>query len=196
MTSKGVDMNLSKFPIRTVIIILLLFAGYLYYRTPSTDAIFSDMKIDPAKGIFEYKNIKYTAEWGNRKIYAGDIRYIGRAYDKFAPYITYEAVLTTGEFSDPSIVEVTPIRNGCMSWRSEKQPKGTLIVLHFIPADIEAHFGLKNLEQWQTVRLTGREELDSRITGSDETLVGLGHGNHKFFLVENVEVVGNKGTQY
>lgn len=171
---------------KMIILLILLVAAYYYFKEPSTDSIVKNMTVDKTNGSISYKKVVYNADWGGLKTYKGDIRYIGRAYDSAAPIITHDAVITTGDFSDPSLVYVSKITNGRMYWRAEKQPQGTLIVLHFIPANKSVHDKLKRLKTGDKVSLFGREEIDSRITSSDNNLVGLGHDNHKFFLLEKV----------
>jgi len=163
--------------------------AYFYLKAPSAGSIVQGMSIDMENGEIEYKDVIYTAEWGDQKIHVGDIRYIGRAYDKYAPYITNDAIVTTGEFSDPSIVEVTPIRNGNMSWRAQKNPKGSLIVLHFIPANLLVYKDLSRIKKGQKAEFTGREEIDSKIESSNGRYIALGHSNHRFFLLEEVRQI-------
>ncbi|MFH1836910.1 MAG: hypothetical protein ABH862_02175 [Candidatus Omnitrophota bacterium] len=172
--------------IKKILIILIIAGVYFYFKTPSTDSIVRNMSIDETKGTIECKGTVYDAGWAYAKVYKGDIRYVGRAYHKDAPYITYDAIVTTGDFSDPSLVRVTPIRNGNMSWSASKKPDGTLIVLHFIPANKTVNDDLKRLKTGDKVELAGREESDSKITASDGNFVGLGHDNHKFFLLKSV----------
>ena len=159
------------------------------FKPPSAHSVAQKMVVNTENGIIEYKDITYTAEWGDQKVYVGDIRYIGRAYDKYAPYITNDAIVTTGEFSDPSIVSVTPIRHGNMYWRAQKQPKGTLIVLHFIPENLTVYKDLARIKKGQRIEFTGREEVDSKIINSKGGYIALGHSNHRFFLLEKVRQI-------
>lgn len=171
---------------------ILFFAGavlaaYSYFKVPSADSIARTMHIDIQNGTIDYKGVKYSAQWSNERVhYLGDVRYIGRAYNKYVPCITNDAIVTTGEFSDPSIVEVTPITNGNMRWRSDKYPQGTLVVLHFIPADVLVYNNLKRIKKGQRVEFIGREETDSKIYafhGGGNVLI---HDNHRFFLLEDL----------
>ncbi len=178
---------------KILLVIGVILAVYFYFKAPSADSIVREMRVDIQNGKIDYQGVTYSAQWSDEIVYLEDIRYIGRAYDKYAPYITNDAIVTTEEFSDPSIVKVTPITNGNMSWRSDKHPKGTLVVLHFIPADKVAHNKLKHIKNGQRVELIGREETDSKIEGSDGSFTALGHSNHKFFLLEDVRHKKNKG---
>ncbi len=172
-----------------LLIVFVLLAVYFCFKAPSAHSIAQEMQVDAENGTIKYKDITYTAEWGDQKIYVGDIRYIGRAEDKNALYITNDAIVTTGEFSDPSIVSVTPIVHGNMYWRAQKQPKGSLVVLHFIPENLLVYEDLARIEKGQRAEFTGREEIDSRIISSNGGYIALGHSNHKFFLLENVRQI-------
>ena len=167
-------------------LIVVAAAAYFYFKTPSADSIVEKMHVDIENMTIDYGDVTYSAEWGHVTSHIGDIRYIGRAYDKNAPYITNDAVVTTGEFSDPSIVRISPMRKGSMTWRAQKQPKGTLVVLHFIPASLDVYNDLKEIQEEDEVEFIGREEVNSRIEGSDGSFVGLSHSNHKFLLLEEV----------
>ncbi len=169
-----------------LVIVVISTVAYFYFKPPSADSIAREMIVDMENMKIEYKGIIYSAAWGNKTSHTGDIRYIGRAYDKYAPFITNDAVVTTGEFSDPSIVKIPPLRHGSTYWRAEKQPKGTLIALHFIPANMAVYLNLKQIKKEQRVEFIGREEIDSKIESSEGRFIALGHNNHKFFLLEDV----------
>lgn len=171
---------------KILLFIGVMLAAYFYFKAPSADSIVLETRVDIQNGKIDYKGVTYSAQWSDETVHLGDIRYIGRAYDQYAPYITNDAIVTTGEFSDPSIVEVTPITNGNMRWRSKKNPQGTLVVLHFIPVDGTVYDKLKRIKEGQRVELIGREETDSRIEGPDGGFTALGHSNHKFFVLEDV----------
>src|SRR3989338_2078 len=182
---------------------ILLFAGvvlaaYFYFKAPSADSIVRTMRIDIQNGRIDYKGVKYSAQWSNERVHhLGDVRYIGRAYNKYVPCITNDAIVTTGEFSDPSITGEVQIINGSIKWvrwRVDKYPEGTLVVLHFIPADVLVYNKLKRVKRGQRVEFIGREEVDSKIYafhgGSNELL----HDNHRFFSLEDVRYEGLSGT--
>lgn len=159
---------------------------FFVLRPPSASSIASRMTVDIDSGAIVLDEVTYTAQWSDVQTYSGDIRYFGRAYMKHSAYFTNDAIVTTGEYSDPEIVSVTPIRKGNMSWRSPKQPVGTLVVLHFIPADIFVFEELQKVREGDLVTFTGREELDSKIEGDDGSYVGLAHKNHKFIMLEKL----------
>lgn len=174
---------------------ILFFAGavlaaYFYFKAPSADSIARTMRIDIQNGTIDYKGVKYSAQWSKERVhYLGDVRYIGRAYNQYVPCITNDAIVTTGEFSDPSITGEVQLVNGSLKWARrgwDKYPQGTLVVLHFIPADVLVYNNLKRIKKGQRVEFIGREETDSKIYafhGGGNVLI---HDNHRFFLLEDV----------
>ncbi len=173
---------------KVLFIIALLFAAFhLWFRDPSAESIISKTVIDIDGGTIRSGDITYQAEWGETIEYEGDLRYVGRAYDPLIPIVTTDAILTTGEYSDPSKVRVTPIRNGNMMYFKQGNPQGSLVVLHFVPIDKQTLLQLEELREGESVRLSGREEIDSEINGSDTSFFKLQHSNHRILLVESVE---------
>lgn len=167
--------------------VLVAIAWFLFFKVPSSRSIAAATRVDIEAGVVEYDQVIYDARWDEPATYSGDIRYIGRAYTKYAPFITHDAVITTGEFSDPKIVEIAPIKNGNTYWRANKRPQGTLVVLHFVPGNVEIHDALADLTAGNTVTIKGKLEDDDTITRPDGGFLKLMHDNHKIILVTAVE---------
>ena len=155
-------------------------------QPPSVEDIAREMQVDRRGGFVKYQDKVFTAEWGDKIKHTGDIRYFGRAYYDGVPIFTHDAVVTTGEFSDPDIVEVTPIKDGSMYWYANKQPEGSLVVLHFIPEDFSVFEDLKLIREGDRIEFSGREETDSTVESSDGSYIKLMHANHKYLLVSEV----------
>ena len=171
----------------SILVIIAIGIGiYAYTLPPAAEKITRKTTIDTDNGSIVYDGTVYSAEWGDEVSHTGDIRFIARAYHELLPVITYEAIVTNGEFSDPAIVEVTPIKNGSMRWRSQKQPEGSLIVLHFIAEDLGVFHDIKNIRAGDKVEFIGREEIDNTITASNGGYVKLNHNNHRYLLVSKV----------
>lgn len=170
--------------------LVALIAGvYFYMQPPSVEGIVREMQIDRQGGEIKYHDVVYSAQWGEEVNHTGDIRYFGRAYYEGVPIFTHDAIVTTGEFSDPDIVEVTPIKDGSMYWTARKQPQGTLIVLHFIPENFSVFESLHSIREGDRVEFIGREETDSSVEASDGDFVKLLHTNHRYLLVSRVRHV-------
>ncbi len=170
-----------------IVAAVVAIAWFLFFKTPSSRSIAQATRIHVDEGTIEYGNAIYDVVWREPATFSGDIRYVGRAYTRYAPFITHDAVITTGEFSDPQIVEIAPIKNGTTYWRAGKQPDGTLVVLHFVPASVEIHDLLAGLETGETVTIAGKLEDDGTITGPHGGYLKLMHDNHKIILVTGVE---------
>jgi|GEM_PF-2116103 len=156
---------------------------------PSDDAIARDLEVRFEEGAIECRGIAYSCTWGPEVVHEGDIRQIVRAFNPQAPIITRDAVVTTGEFSNPDIVQIAPLKKGSTRWWAERRPEGTLVVLHLIPSSPEIQDFLEDLEEGDRAAFTGHEEADGRIENSVGGFVALGHANHKFLLVTGVEAV-------
>jgi hypothetical protein len=102
------------------------------------------------------------------------------------PIVTYDLIVTWGEFSDPDIVRIRSGGGGNYFWRADKRPDGDLTVYHTVPGSVDAQVALDDAETGAEIRITGRISSNNRIEGDDGSLVGVRHSNHKFILVEDV----------
>jgi len=172
-------------------VVLAALALFWILRGPSTSRIVSDTSIAIEAGSIQYKGVRYEAEWGPSVTHAGDIRLIDRAKYKPAPFFTHHAVLTTGDYSDPDLVKLSDSGGGNFFWTAKKQPEGTLVALHFVPKNALVLRALEGVEEGDAVALTGREETDGHVTGSDNSYLRLGHDNHKYLLLEEVRFLAD-----
>jgi hypothetical protein len=182
----GCAMDWTKFG-WAIIPLLLIGVVCLLRYTPSDEAIARNMVVRIDEQSIEHKDVGYAAAWGEEIIHEGDLRQIVRAYNRQAPVITRDAVVTTGEFSDPDIVHIAPLKRGSTIWNAGRQSEGSLVVLHIIPVNLEIQHRLAELDEGDRVRFTGHHETDSRIENSYGGYVELGHSNHLFLLVTGVE---------
>lgn len=173
-------------------IAVIALAVLLWLRPPSSKRIVSEMRLDLEAGRIEYASITYEALWGEATIpFEGDLRYVGRTYSRDLPMVTHDAVLTTGDFSDPELVKVSPLKNGSGTWRAKSSskgtPKGTLVALHFIPSNLGIHEQLTRLREGDTVEIEGQIETDGRVDASNGGFWRLNHSNHKLVLVTAIK---------
>ena len=173
-----------------VVAVLALVGLVLYCRGPSASTVVGDTFIQRDEGWLRYKETRYEAEWGPEIVYAGDARFIERAKYKSAPFFTHHAVITTGEFSDPDLVNLRHNGGGNFIWAAPRKPEGTIIVPHLVPLDRDVLARLKSIDDGDAVELIGRDEVDSRIDGDDGSWIQLNHSNHKYVLVERVTLAG------
>ncbi|MFQ5526406.1 MAG: hypothetical protein ACE5GX_09125 [Thermoanaerobaculia bacterium] len=176
--------------LRHLLLLLAVAAAFLYLRGPSAGRVVSNTVISPESGIIQYKAVLYEADWGPEIVHSGNIRLIERARYKPAPFFTHHGLITTGEFSDPEIVEVRHTGGGNFIWTAKERPEGTLVALHFVPRDRTALRALASLDDGDAVELIGREEVDGAVKGSDGSFLRLQHDNHRYLLVESVKRTG------
>lgn len=171
---------------RLVVVLVLLIGGILYCRGPSARSVVANTRLAVEQGVVEYKGRSYAAEWGEPVIHQGDLRRIERARYRFAPFFTHHAVVTTGDFSDPERVTVSPFRGGSIIWSAAAPPRGTLVVLHFIPLDASVLAALTRLDDGDCARFSGREETDGEIRADDGAFSRLNSANHRYVLLDGV----------
>lgn len=175
--------------LRSVLIAAAVLAAFFFLRGPSPARIASQTVISPEAGTLEYRGVHYEAEWGEPVTRTGDIRLIDRAKYKSAPFFTHHAVLTTGDFSDPSRVKLGDSGGGSFYWTAKEQPEGTILALHFVPQDEIVVRVLEALNEGDTVTLIGRDEVNGEVKGSDGSFLRLRHDNHKYVLLQEVRFV-------
>ena len=172
-----------------VLFFLILASVSIYYYSlpPSPKSIVLNSTIDTDNGFVKYNDVVYLATWGEQTAYSGDIRHIGRAYYDRMPIFTHDVILTTGEFSDPELVRIDPVKNGQTRWRAREKPRGTLTMLHPITENSEILAQLESIHLWDQVDFGGREEEDNFIEGSDSSRFKVIRShNHVMFLLTGV----------
>ena len=169
---------------KLIIIALIIFGLYLYFPwKPSTSRIAGEMEFGE---VIAYQGEKYKSDWGvDSDEIEGYVRRKDRHFDKNMPIVTYDLVLTSGEYNDPDIVKIRHKGSGNYYWSSHKQPGGTLVFYHTIPSNPEAQNKLDQIDQGATVTLIGRISQNNEIRSDSGNYVKLMHRNHKFILVDD-----------
>lgn len=172
---------------KKLLIIGIVIAGFYYYITwmPSTKSIVNDMEFG---NQIIYRGQVFHSDWGgNLESISGYIRRIDRHYDENIPIITYDFVITTGDYNNPEIVEVRHKGGGNYSWSSKTQPKGSIVFYHTVPNSITSQNKLDLLTEGETVELIAKVSKNSEIKSDSGAFIKLLHSNHKILLVENVK---------
>ena len=166
----------------------LVIAVYQYVNwKPSTLDIASGMDIGED---IQFQGQTFQSDWSvTTESIDAYVRRIDRHYDENFPLITYDFVLTTGEYNDPDIVSIRHKGGGNYYWSAKKQPKGTLITYHLIPESSYAQGRIDNIAEGETIKMSGKISQDSKITSSTGAFLALRHDNHKFILVDEVNTV-------
>lgn len=172
-----------------VLFVLAILALLLYLKWPSASSVVGDTWVVPDEGTLEYQGARWEAEWGPEVVHQGTARLFERAKYKSAPFFTHHTVLTTGDFSNPELVEIVHQGGGNFFWSSRSKPAGSLVALHMVPLNADVLQQLRQIDDGDRVELVGRHESDSRIDGEDGAYVRLNHSNHKYLLVESATVL-------
>lgn len=170
-----------------LVVAVLAVALYLAMRPPSAGKIARGLEVDLDAGTMRYDGFSYSAQWGERTIWTGDVRHVTRAHASRIPVVLFHLVLTSGEFSRPEIVTVDHTGGGSYVWRADRHPEGSLVVLHLVPESQLAYRTMRSLEVGERVEIVGREETRGSIEREDGAYLRLGHDNHRFVLVSRVE---------
>ena len=168
---------------------IVLVVYFLATYQPSTTSIAKDIVVGH---MLTYKGDRFRSEWAEEStIISGYLRRKDRHYDKNLPIITYDIVLTSGDFNNPDIVEVKHQGGGNYIWRYQNGAKGTILVYHTIPATEEIQRDLDLMKEGDTITLTVKVSLNSKIETGDGNFFQLLHDNHKLVIVDNVLISQN-----
>jgi len=127
--------------------------------------------------------------------YLGTVRHAAPIRIQEFAILTHDILVTTGEFSNPDIVNTSVIDHKYF-WKSPdvSSPTGSINLIHAVPANKKIFQQLLEIRKWDTVKITGREIFTIKAFQSDETFLGtwtdLGCNT---LLVESVTIV--KGTE-
>lgn len=170
---------------KKAVIFLVIIVGFYFYFTwkPSATGIAENMRIGEQITL---DGVDYNSEWGEPEIIEGFVRRKDRHYDEYMPIITYDLVLSTGEYSDRDLVKIQNKGGGNYYWSAPRQPTGTLVFYHTIPTTSAIQKKLDDIALDSTISLRVRVSQNSEIKGSNGNFVKLGHSNHKFLIVEDV----------
>ncbi len=175
---------------KKVIFILIATGLYFFFAwQPSTLDIARQISID---NDISYKDETFYSEWSERPdSIEAYVRRIDRHYDDNFPIITYDFVLTTGDYNDPNIVSIKHKGDGnyYYSWGSDKKLNGSIIFYHLIPDGGYIQEEINNINVGDTIKLTGKISTSDKITNNSGAYIKLMHKNHKFLLVNDLELV-------
>jgi hypothetical protein len=169
------------------LIILGVIAAGLYFvipGEPSTESIVSEMDFDPQ---IMYQGESFHSDWAtDTESIKGYVRRVDRHYDENIPIVTFNLVITTGEFNDPDIVNVRYKGGGNYFWSSKTQPEGSILFFHTVPNSMRSQSKLDKIKEGDSVEILAKVSENSEISSDSGAFVKLMHSNHKFILVEDV----------
>ncbi len=174
----------------SAILLLLALGGAVFWWSwkPSSTGIAEKMAVD-AEGKVTFEERIYSTEWGETEEIRGHLRIKERHYDENMPILTWTFLVTTGEYTDPAIVSLSTDGHGNFQWRADRQPKGSLIGYHLVPASPAAEKSLRAIDEGNEIFLEGKLSKTSRLESDRGAFVQLTHSNHKFVLLEAAGIV-------
>ena len=171
---------------KSILIVTAIALTYLFFTyKPSTSSIAGQMEFGER---ITYKGHSYLSDWGRKQKLAGYLRRKDRHFYEGIPIITYDLVITSGEFSDPDIVDVRANGGGNYSWSAPRKPTGTIMFYHTVPGSSLAQDKLDELQAGDNIALQVRVSKDDQIKSDTGDFYKLVHSNHKLILVEDVEL--------
>jgi len=149
-------------------------SGFLGLRGPDFDSLtVSDSYQQIESDDFYWKIIFEKAE---DSTFQGTVRHNSPIRINRFRILTHDTLVTFGEFSDPTIVD-TSVSNHRFRWYSEQttQPKGTINLLHTVPASEEVFQQLRTIQAGDPVIITGREVQRIQVYDLDGEYLGDWH---------------------
>ncbi len=170
---------------KNVVIVIAAVIGLLLFLTwkPSTESIVN--KMDFGEQV-AYEGENYRSDWGEKEVVSGYLRRIDRHYDKLIPIITYSMVVTSEDFNDPELVDLSHKGGGSYYWKSKIKPKGSLTVYHTIPGSVMSQQQMDLLSEGVEIEMTVRASKNNQLTRDSGPLFRVGGHGHKIVLVEDV----------
>jgi len=159
--------------LKTLLLVGGVVAGVVIWwnaSTPDSENIIGNMAMFDQE--IRVGDITYQVEWSSAsKRYIGDVQDVTEAYNKYAPFNTHQVLITTGDFSDPSKVEII---DGQIKATLEEDIKGELKIVHLVPKDLTGLTQLRRISVGQRIVITGKEEIDGEVKGSDGGYIRFG----------------------
>jgi hypothetical protein len=138
----------------------------------------------------ELDGTHYSGHWSDdTKAFAGTIQWTGQAAKSAVPLITHEVLVTTGEYSDPKVVQIEPVVDHHTTWKyvARRQAEGTIHIVHCVPSSPEIYDALGALTVGQNVSIEGAL-LSGQLKGTDGAYWQTGKESHPTVFVRGVHV--------
>lgn len=103
---------------------------------------------------------KISYEFAGATQFSGLVRHVSPIRMGQFPMLTHDILVTSGEFADSSLVR-TNVSNHHFTWFCDcgTQPRGTINLLHTVPANEEIYQQLLKIRSGDQVTISGREIL-------------------------------------
>ena len=152
--------------------------GYLYFRANTSffglvGTDFDQLVISNAYEKIASDDLYWEVQFegqGQSK-YIGTVRHVSPIRINEFKILTHDILVTTGDFSNPDIVETIVIDHKFF-WSETQSPTGTIHLIHAVPANKGIYQQLLLITNWDIVKLTGREIYTVKAYEMDETFLG------------------------
>ena len=125
--------------------------------------------------------------------YIGIVRHVSPIRINEFRILTHDILVTTADFSNPDIVDTSVIDHKFI-WKSTQvsNPTGSINLIHAFPANKEIYQELLRIQNWDTVKITGREIYSIKAYQPDETFLGTWKdAGCNTLLIESVSIIQN-----
>lgn len=123
--------------------------------------------------------------------FTGMVRHTSKNHINQLPILTHDILVTAGDFADPDLVS-TNVSNHHFRWFTSltTQPKGTINLLHTVPASPEILQQLESIQNNDLVQIKGKEILVIKVYDNEGNLQAEWRDNGcNTLLVNSVTVV-------
>jgi hypothetical protein len=170
---KTTSLALIWVPIGIVICLVLLALGVVYFQANVVAAPLADFdKMIVTNG---FHNIRLASgqrwelsyEQNHDRLLTGQVRHTSMDHETLFPIISFDILVTSGDFSDPSLVS-TSVSDHHFSWMplTATKPQGTINLLHTVPMNQAVEDELMKIKDGDTVTVEGWDIL--KINGYDK----------------------------
>jgi hypothetical protein len=101
---------------------------------------------------------KISYEGNPESTFTGMVRHISPDEEPVVPMLTYDILVTNGDFADPKLVRTTVV-NHMFAWQglSDFQPRGEINLLHTVAKNNEVFDELRDIQNGDFVQIRGIE---------------------------------------
>ena len=184
-------MSIARWPLVLTALAAVALGYWLYARHAKNDrGEIVRMSFGSSIGDIVLDGKHYNGDWtDDAKSFSGTIQWTGHAAPSAVPLITHEVLVTTGEYSDPKIVQIQPVVDHHTTWTyvARRMAEGTIHIVHCIPSTPEVYDALGALVAGQSVTIDG-ELLRGPLKGTDGSFWQTGKESHPTVFVRSVRV--------
>jgi hypothetical protein len=162
------------------LVVIAAAAGIFYYRVNTSffgvaGSDFDDLVISNSYEKIESSEFYWEVQFEgvSTSKYIGTVRHVSPIRIKEFKILTHDVLITTVDFADPEIVDTNVIDHKFF-WKSTStdSPTGSINLIHAIPANKDIYQMMLNIQNWDIVKLTGREVYTLKAYQPDGTFIG------------------------